>query len=153
MTDSRPRKYALLGNLIHFHAFSTETNGRYCVVECRSAPGAGAPPNHHATEDECFYVLEGSFEFMIEGETRRAGVGDFVRIPTGALHAFSAVGDSPGRMLIVNAPGAMHDEIFSRAGEAVPDETIDIPQAEGEPDIPRILAIAAEAGMTIVSPE
>ena len=152
MTDSRPRKYALLGNLIHFHAFSSETNGKYCIVECKSTPGAGAPPNHHATEEESFLVLEGSFEFMIDGDTRRVGVGDFVRIPTGSLHAFSAVGESPGRLLIVNAPGRMHDEFFSRAGEAVPDETTDIPQAQGEPDLPRILAIAAEAGMTIVPP-
>ena len=153
MTDSRPRKYSLFGNLIHFHAFSSETNGKYCIVECKSAPGAGAPPNHHATEEESFLVLEGRFEFMIEGETRRAEVGDFVRIPTGAVHAFSAIGDSPGRLLIVNAPGRIHDEFFSRAGEAVPDETTDIPEVEGEPDIPRIMAIAEEAGVIIVPPE
>lgn len=153
MTTPASRKYLVFGNLIHFHAFSAETNGKYCLVECKSAPGAGAPPNHHADEEESFLVLEGTFEFMIDGETRRVEVGDFVRIPTGALHAFTNIGESAGRLLVVNAPGRMHDEFFTRVGEAVPDDTTEIPAAVCAPDIPRVIAIAAEAGMTIVLPQ
>ena len=153
MTDPKPRQYSLLGNLIRFHAFSTETDGKYCIVECKSAPGAGAPPNHHADEEESFYVLDGLFEFMIDGETRLVEQGGFVQIPTGALHAFANAGETPGRLLIVNAPGRMHDKFFSEAGEAVAEDATEIPETTGEPDIPRILSIAAEAGMTIVLPD
>ncbi|WP_255469824.1 cupin domain-containing protein [Paracoccus sp. FO-3] len=75
--------------------------------------GAGAPPNHHAGETEAFFVLEGQVGFMIDGQERLAGPGDFVPIPDGAVHAFKAVGEAPARMLILNAPGRMHQQFFT----------------------------------------
>ena len=69
MTEPRPRIYHLLGNLLTFHAFPSETGDRCTIVEIKTAPGAGAPPNHHAGEDESFYVLDGEFEFFLNGET------------------------------------------------------------------------------------
>lgn len=150
---TQPRTFHLLGNLLHFHAFSSETGGHYCVVEAKTAPGAGAPPNHHKGEQECFYVLEGTFEFMIEGKTRQAGPGEFVAIPDGAVHAFTNVGSAPGRVIIINSPGAMHDAFFSSAGEALPEGTTDIPAPNGAPDIPHVLSTAQAAGMTILPPQ
>ncbi|WP_377191732.1 hypothetical protein [Ruegeria meonggei] len=67
MTEPRPRIYHLLGNLLTFHAFPSETGDRCAIVEIKTAPGAGAPPNHHAGEDESFYVLDGEFEFFRMG--------------------------------------------------------------------------------------
>lgn len=152
MEEKRHRTYHLLGNLLYFHAFSAETGGSYCVVEARTAPGAGAPPNSHPGEQEAFYVLEGQFEFMIDGATRRAGPGDFVSIPDGALHAFTAVGDGPGRVLIVNAPGRVHDAFFTEAGEALPEGTREIPSPAGAPDIPAVIAAGTRAGIVFPPP-
>ncbi|MEM8728680.1 MAG: cupin domain-containing protein [Pseudomonadota bacterium] len=153
MSNTRPRIYHLLGNLLTFHAFPSETGDRYTLVEIKTAPGAGAPPNHHAGEDESFFVLDGEFEFLINDQTITARAGDFVKIPDGAVHAFTCSGDAPGRMICVNAPGLMHDTFFTQAGETMPDGTTDIPAPDGPPDIPAIMAVATKAGMTILAPE
>jgi hypothetical protein len=71
----------------------------------------------------------------------------------GCLHAFAKAGETPGRLLIVNTPGRMHHKFFSEAGDALPEATTEIPEATVEPDISHILAIAAEAEMTIVLPD
>ena len=117
------------------------------------APGAGAPPNHHAGEDESFYVLEGEFEFMVNGETLRATAGDFVKVPDGAAHAFTNVGSAPGKLIEVNAPGHAHVTLFSEGGEAMPDGTTDIPPPSGPPDIEMVAAICEKAGIALVLPE
>ncbi|WP_171241452.1 cupin domain-containing protein [Ruegeria sp. HKCCA5491] len=152
MTESRPRIYHLLGNLLTFHAFPAETGDRYTIVEIKTAPGAGAPPNHHAGEDESFFVLDGEFEFLVDGETIKVSGGDFVKVPDGAVHAFTCTSAQPGRLLCVNSPGAMHDTFFTQAGEAMPDGTTEIPVMDAPPDIPAIMAVATSAGMTILAP-
>ncbi len=152
MVENRPRIYHLLGNLLTFHAFPEETGNKYTVVEIKAAPGAGAPPNHHAGEDECFFILEGRFEFFLDGETIQTGPGDFIKVPDGAVHAFSCTSETPGRMICVNAPGLMHDTFFTEAGDAMPDGTTEVPKPDGPPDIPAIMAVANKVGMTILAP-
>lgn len=153
MSEDRPRLYHFLGSLIRFHAFPDETGGRCAILEMTVAPGAGAPPNHHAGEDESFFVLEGDFEFMLDGRVIRAGKGDFVKIPDGALHAFTCTGDLPGRLLQVNAPGMPHEVLFTEGGEAMPDDTREIPAPSGPPDIGNIIAISQRVGISVVVPE
>ena len=147
MTD-RARKYNVLNILLNFHAFPGEVDGKYCLVECCVPVGAGAPPNHHAGETEAFFILEGQVGFMIDGKERLATKGDFVAIPDGALHAFKAVGETPARILILNAPGHMHEAFFTGVGVALPNEQVSLPEPS-EPDIAAVLAIAQETGMTI----
>jgi mannose-6-phosphate isomerase-like protein (cupin superfamily) len=143
--------YHLFGVVVRILATNAET-GAYCLCEGLVAPGAGAPPNRHAGEDESFYVLEGTFAFTIDGELREAGTGAFVKIPDGAVHAFKNTGAVPGRILIMNAPGLIHEAFFSRVGEPLPRGSWDFPVAEGAPDIPRLIAIAREAGVEILPP-
>ena len=147
----RPRTYNVLNILMKFHAFPAETMGKFCLVECLVPVGAGAPPNHHAGETESFYIVEGQVGFMVDGEETLAGPGDHVAIPDGALHAFQAVGDKPARILIINAPGTMHERFFTGIGKQLPEDQSDLPEP-CEPDIPSVLAIAEEVGMTIVAP-
>jgi len=151
MSD-RARKYNVLNILMNFHAFPGEVDGKYCLVECTVPVGAGAPPNHHAGETEAFYILEGQVGFMIQGENRLAKAGDFVPIPDGAIHAFQAVGDSPARLLILNAPGKMHEAFFTGVGEALPEDQTELP-VPSEPNIPAVIAKAQETGMTIMLPD
>jgi quercetin dioxygenase-like cupin family protein len=150
MSD-RARKFNVLNILMDFHAFPSEVDGKYCLVECVVPVGAGAPPNHHAGETEAFYILEGQVGFMIQGEDRLAKAGDFVPIPDGAVHAFQAVGDTPARLLILNSPGHMHEAFFTGIGEALPDDQTELP-APSEPNIAAVVAKAQETGMTIMPP-
>ncbi len=141
--------YHLFGVVVRFHATHAETGG-YCLCEGLVAPGAGAPPNRHAGEDEGFFVLDGTFAFTIDGEQRRVGPGAFVKIPDGAVHAFSNVGSAPGRLLIINAPGKIHEAFFSRVGEPLPRGSWAFPPAGAAPDVPRLVQIAAETGVEIL---
>ena len=152
MSADRTDTYDLLGNLLRFLARSPETGGAYCLVESLTAPGAGAPPNRHPSDDEAFYVIDGSFEFAIEDETIAARAGDFVKIPNGAVHAFKNVGEAPGRLLIINSPSRAHDGFFSEAGEPMPSGTRELPAPAGAPDIPRLLEIGRRNGLEFLLP-
>ncbi len=44
-----------------------QTGGAYSLFEVAVVPGGGEGPHVQHREDECFYVLEGRFEFVIEG--------------------------------------------------------------------------------------
>ena len=147
----RPRTYNVLNILMKFHAFPAETMGKFCFVECLVPVGAGAPPNHHAGEAEAFYVVDGQVGFMVDGKEILAGPGDHISIPDGAVHAFQAVGDKPARLLIINAPGNMHDRFFTGIGKPLPENQTEPPEIR-EPDIPSVMAMAEEVGMTILSP-
>ncbi len=147
MTAPQTDSYHLLGNLLRFHSRSPDTGGACSLVEALTAPGAGAPPNRHPSDDEAFYVLDGTFEFTIEGRTIPAAKGSFVRVPNGALHAFKKIGTEPGRLLIINSPGRAHDGFFSEAGEPMPPGTSDLPPPSSPPDIPRLLEIGRRNGL------
>lgn len=149
---TRPRTYKVLNILTKFHAFPSEVDGKFCLVECTVPVGAGAPPNHHAGETEGFFVLEGQIMFVIDGGEYPAGPGDYIAIPDGAVHAFKAIGDSPARVLILNAPGHMHEAFFTGLGTALPDDQTKLPTPK-EPDLGAVLKVAGEVGMTIVGPE
>ncbi len=154
MAASTPhRTFDVVGQLMRFHAFPHEVDGKYCLVETVVPPGSGAPPNHHAGETEAFYVLAGEVDFMVDGETRRVGAGGFVAIPDGALHAFAAVGEHPARMLILNAPGDMHAAFFTRIGTELPEDTTAPVPSAGPPDLAAIVATASDVGMTLIPPE
>ncbi|MFC3288512.1 cupin domain-containing protein [Paracoccus aerius] len=147
-----PRSYDAMGILFRFHAFPGETMGKFCLVEAVVPPGLGAPPNHHAGETEGFYVLGGEIAFTLAGETQRVQAGGFVSVPDGAVHAFQAIGSEPARLLIINAPGHMHEAFFTRTGRPVADTTTAPQPLDGPPDVARILSVAADVGMVIVPP-
>ncbi|MCB1882380.1 MAG: cupin domain-containing protein [Geminicoccaceae bacterium] len=147
MADDETDVYHLLGILLRFLARPANGKG-YCLVELLVAPGAGPPPNRHPSDDEAFYVLDGAFDFMVDGATRRVGRGDFVQVPNGAVHAFTNAGPAPGRLLVINAPGHAHVGFFSQAGEPMPKGTRDLPPPSGEPpDIPRLVEIGRRNGL------
>ncbi|WP_083206464.1 cupin domain-containing protein [Stappia indica] len=135
-----------------FHAFPGDTLGKYCLVEAVVPPGLGAPPNHHAGETEAFYVLEGEVEFMVAGETRVARPGSHVSIPDGAVHAFTARGPAPARVLILNAPGHMHERFFTELGTPVAEGTAAPAPMDGPPDVAKVMQVAGATGMTILPP-
>lgn len=59
MTQSKPVETVhVLGNLLTFRAYPEDTGEHFALIECLTAPGAGAPPNRHA-EDESFWFSVG----------------------------------------------------------------------------------------------
>jgi uncharacterized cupin superfamily protein len=60
-------------------------------------PGHAATEYHrHHHEEQCFYILAGAGEVVIEGQRHAVGVGDFVGLPAkGAAHTLVNTGTQP----------------------------------------------------------
>lgn len=152
MSQTRARTFQSMGILFRFHAFPSDVMGKFCLVEAVVPPGLGAPPNHHAGETEAFFVLEGAIALTVDGIPRELRAGGYVAVPDGAVHGFHAIGPDPARLLILNAPGHMHERFFTETGVAVEEERTAPTPLDGPPDVARILAVAAASGMVILPP-
>jgi mannose-6-phosphate isomerase-like protein (cupin superfamily) len=117
------------------------TGGAYSLFEAEVDPKGGPPPHVQHREDECLYVLEGRFEFLIEAVKMEAGPGSMVYVPKGTLHAFENTGDTVGRLLLIQTPGGVYEHLLREVGK---------PAAEGIPDASTFTGIAAVYGMEVV---
>jgi len=141
----------LLGMLITFKAVSEETGGEYSLYELTVPPQLGAPPHIHHRETEAYYVLDGEVEFLKGEDTVRAGVGQFVFVPRGVVHAFTNAGQEPARFLGIVTPGGLHEKLLSSLGEQAKTETLPAPP-EGPPDAERFAAIMREHDSEVLPP-
>jgi mannose-6-phosphate isomerase-like protein (cupin superfamily) len=145
------RSIWLLGMLITFKAVSEETGGEYSLYELTVPPQLGAPPHIHHRETEAYYVLDGEVEFLKGERTVRAGVGQFVHVPRGVVHAFANAGREPARFLGIVTPGGLHEKLLSSLGEPAKTETLPVP-SEGPPDAERFAAIMREHDSEVLAP-
>jgi mannose-6-phosphate isomerase-like protein (cupin superfamily) len=140
----------VFGELVTCKVQSHQTGGAYSLFETVTQPGGGPPPHVHHREDEGFWVLEGEYEFVVEGRATRAGAGSLVYVPRGKLHTHKNVGEKPGRMLIIQTPGGLYEGFFGEVGEPAADESCPL-RSEGPQDMGKIAAIAAGYGIEIPS--
>jgi quercetin dioxygenase-like cupin family protein len=116
------------------------TNGRMAVLEHTVPQHAGPPPHYHDHGDELFYVLEGTFEFILEDPDtwHHAGPGNIVNVPAGTLHTSRATSQT-ARLLSVYTPAG--GEAFFREIEHI-DRT----------DLDAVKTLAAQHGMSFPTP-
>jgi len=87
------------------------TGGAMSVLMGWHKPGEGPPDHVHFVQEEMFFVLEGTYELTVDGETTTAGAGTIVFIPRNIVHRFKNVGDTTACMLDWSLPGG-HDHYF-----------------------------------------
>jgi mannose-6-phosphate isomerase-like protein (cupin superfamily) len=150
MASSTTDTFHMFGNLLRILASSDSNDYKLSIIECRTKPGSGAPPNRHTSDDECFYVLAGQYEFVLDGTTEIHGPGSLVKVPHGRPHLFTNTGSSDAQMLIITWPGTSHDKFFSTAGEPVESGATSFPEPKGPPDIPALKAIARDCGIELL---
>ena len=68
-------------------------------------PGAGPPDHVHAKQEEIFFILEGTYELTVDGQTSTAGPGTIVFVPRNVVHRFKNVGETTACMLDWTLPG------------------------------------------------
>jgi len=68
-------------------------------------PGEGPPDHVHFKQEEIFFILEGSYELTVDGQTTTAGAGTIVFIPRNVVHRFKNVGATTACMLDWSLPG------------------------------------------------
>jgi mannose-6-phosphate isomerase-like protein (cupin superfamily) len=142
----------VLGEYLTYKIPSQRTGGAYSLFKVATHPRAGPPPHVQHREDEFFYVLEGEFEFLSGEETLRVGVGSLLYVPKGTLHAHKNVSEGVGRMLMSQTPGGLYEHFFEAVGkEAVDDDGGPFVFAH-QPDVGRVVEVAAEYGIEIPVP-
>jgi uncharacterized cupin superfamily protein len=83
-----------------FKADGAETGHAYSISEWILQPGSPGPGVHaHETEDDAFYVLEGTVTFILDGAETEAPAGSFVLASAGVRHDFENRTDKPARLL------------------------------------------------------
>ncbi|MCW4115525.1 cupin domain-containing protein [Aurantimonas sp. MSK8Z-1] len=121
---------------------NAETGGAIGMFEARVPSGDGPPVHVHRNEDEVIHVIEGEYEFWLDGQTFEAGAGASVFLPRGVPHSFRVVGREAGRTVTVCTPGGF-EGFFLEAGEA----GLAIPR-----DLAQLGAMAARYGVVFTGP-
>jgi len=83
------------------------TGGLSAMMVQISPPGGGPPPHVHLNEDETFYVLEGEFEFLKNGEWVKCAVGESCFAARGSMHTFRNSGKTDGKILVFATPAGL----------------------------------------------
>ena len=140
--------YSVGGDRYIFLLTGAETGGAYAVIDALVPPGGGTPPHVHSREDETFHVLEGEMEFVVDGEAKRLGKGEFLFAPRGIPHYFKNVGTGPAKMILTMSPAGF-ENYFAEIGTL-----LDGPQAAPVPptkeDIEKLISTAPKYGITIL---
>lgn len=119
-----------------------ETGGLFALLLQTTPPGAGPPLHRHSREDETFFVLDGRFEFLIDGVRHVVEPGTTVHAPRGTAHTFRNLSDRPARMLVQTAPSGF--EGFFREAAAL--------FRAGPPDRRTAADLLARHGMDLLGP-
>lgn len=119
-----------------------DTGGVVSVVESHDLPGGGPPPHIHSREDETFQVIEGEYEFTVDGKSFVAKKGTTIFAPRGLAHTYRYLGQAPGRLMCVITPAGF-EEFFEAIGGLKPQQ---------QQDIPQVISIAKEFGLEFLPP-
>jgi mannose-6-phosphate isomerase-like protein (cupin superfamily) len=130
---------------------STDTGGRYGVIEVLVPPGLGSPWHVHTDEDEWFYVLVGNLTVYVGDSRVDLTPGGFAFGPTGVPHTFIGAGPEPTRVLVGLSP-VQFEGFLRDVGHPAPARVLPPLSADAPPDPARLAAIAKWHGVIILGP-
>ena len=139
--DRRARPLNVVGTQVTVLASNSATQS-YGITLQQGDEGTGPPPHSHDW-DEAFYVLRGEIQFVCDGEVHACQPGTLVHIPRGTVHAFQ-YGKGGGQMLEITGENARAAQMFAAVDHAIP---------SGPPDIPKLLQVLQQNGVTVASPQ
>jgi mannose-6-phosphate isomerase-like protein (cupin superfamily) len=80
------------------------------LAEATVQAGTSTQRHYHKRSEEIYFILEGSGEMELDGETREVGPGDAILIPAGAWHTIAA--GVTLRFLCCCAPPYDHEDTY-----------------------------------------
>lgn len=145
------RVYSAVGDVYRLLAGGDQTGGTYALFEARVGPGGGPPPHVHLREEESFFILAGTVTVWVADRKVNAGVGAFVQIPRGTVHAFKNETTSEARMLILTTPAGF-DRFMDALGHPLPSfDSPPIPVTHE--DIAKLIDLAPQFGIELRLPK
>lgn len=96
--------HALGFSSIAFKVGTAETGGGLFVIEHSHLVPGGPPLHIHLSQEEWFYVIEGSVALQVGDQRITLGPGESVLAPRRVPHTFSSVSPTPSRMMIAFTP-------------------------------------------------
>jgi quercetin dioxygenase-like cupin family protein len=88
-----------------YRVVNTDSNS--ATIICQN-PGEGNREHYHPDWNEWWFILEGEWEWEIEGSKKIVKSGDFVFIEKGRRHKITAVGDERAIRLAVSREDVEH---------------------------------------------
>ncbi len=114
------KSFPVLGDQVDMLITGEMTGGASATLIETSPPGGGPPPHQHKNEDETFFVVEGDYEFLCDGQWIKAAPGDAFHRLRGTVHTFRNCGTTPGKMLIVVTPANFENYLEEISPLSVP---------------------------------
>ena len=82
------------------------------LAEATLEPGQATERHYHRATEEIYFVIKGSGDMEVDGETEHVRPGDAVLIPPGAWHTLENNGTSELRILCCCAPPYSDEDTF-----------------------------------------
>jgi quercetin dioxygenase-like cupin family protein len=114
--------FPVLGDHVEILVTQEMTGGASATLLETTPPGGGPPPHVHRNEDETFFVVEGAFELLVDGEWIKGVPGDGFYRARGTVHTFRNSGSKMGKMLIFVEPGGFQSYLEEISPLSVPDD-------------------------------
>jgi mannose-6-phosphate isomerase-like protein (cupin superfamily) len=81
------------------------TGGATSVLMVWHQPGEGPPDHVHFSQEEIFFIVEGTYEVVVDGMRVVAGPGSIAFVPRKTVHRFKNIGSAKACMLDWTLPG------------------------------------------------
>ena len=99
---SKPGEGQPLPGVGRVRVSSAQTGGAFEVIELGTPPGGGGPPPHiHHDHDEYFFIIQGTYTFVLDKEEAEAPAGSVAFVPRGMRHGFRATDGAIALGLII----------------------------------------------------
>ena len=92
------------------------TEGATSVIMAWHGPGEGPRDHVHFSQEEMFFIIDGTYELTVGDQTATVGPGTIVFVPRNAVHRFKKVGNTTACMLDWRLPGGQ-DHYFRAISE------------------------------------
>ena len=128
-------------NILDVKISGNDTNGDLAIFEQTSlSQGKGTPLHIHNTQDEVFYIIEGSYKFQVGDDKYDLKTGDSIFLPRKVAHAWTQV-SKKGKMIVTVQPAGKLENFF-----------VTMAALDHEPSQQEIVKIFFDNDMQVVGP-
>jgi quercetin dioxygenase-like cupin family protein len=128
-------------NILDVKISGKDTDGDLAIFEQTSlSQGKGTPLHIHNSQDEIFFVLDGSYFFQVGDDKYSLTVGESIFLPRKVPHAWTQASEK-GKMIVTVQPAGKLEDFF-----------VTMAALQHEPNQEEIAQIFSDNDMQVVGP-